>query len=51
MPARYRVETHSGSVLLAQGVSLQEEQLVLRVAGLGEVRFRLEELKLLRVME
>ena len=51
VPARYRVETHSGSVLLAQGVSLQEEQLVLRVAGLGEARFRLEELKLLRVME
>ena len=51
VPARYRVETHSGSVLLAQGVSLQGEQLVLRVAGLGEVRFRLEELKLLRVMK
>ena len=51
LPARYRVETHSGSILLAQGVSLQEGHLVLRVAGLGEARFRLEELKLLRVMK
>jgi hypothetical protein len=42
--AAWRVETQAGSILLAQKASLTGEQLVLDVAGLGEVHFRLEEI-------
>lgn len=50
-PARYRVETHAGSILLAQRASLLGEKLVLEVAGLGEVQFGVEELKSLGPLE
>ncbi len=50
-PARYRVETHAGSVLLAQRAHLRGEKLVLEVAGLGEAQFGVEELKSLGPLE
>lgn len=46
-PARYRVETHGGSVLLAQEAKLVGDRLVVQVAGLGEVRVGVSELKVL----
>ncbi len=45
VPAAYRVETRLGSVLLAQKASLVSGRLVLEVAGLGEARIELEELR------
>ncbi len=46
-PARYRVETQAGSILLAQRAKLHGENLILEVSGLGPVRLGVEELKVL----
>ena len=50
-PARYRVQTQAGSILLAQRANLRGGKLVLEVAGLGEVQFGVEELKSLGAVE
>jgi len=44
-PARYRVETLDGSVLLAQQAGFRSGRLVLEVAGLGEIEVGPGELK------
>ena len=44
-PARYRVETLDGSVLLAQQAGFRSGRLVLEVAGLGEIEVAPGELK------
>jgi len=50
-PARYRVETWPGSILLAQQALLQGEKLLLRVSGLGEVGLELQDLKSLQALK
>jgi len=48
---RFRIATQSGSVLLAERASFERGELVATVAGLGEVRFGLEEISSLQAMK
>ena len=48
---RFRIATQSGSVLLAEKASFELGELVATVAGLGEVRFGLEEISSLQAMK
>jgi hypothetical protein len=48
VPASFRVETHEGSVLLAQKAAIIGAELVVEVAGLGEARFGVAEVKSLQ---
>ena len=48
---RFRIATQSGSVLLAEKASFERGELVATVAGLGEVRFGLEEISSLQAMK
>jgi hypothetical protein len=47
-PASYRVETQAGSVLLAQKAAIIGSELVVEVAGLGEARIGVAEVKSLQ---
>jgi hypothetical protein len=47
-PASYRVETQAGSVLLAQKAAIIGAELVVEVAGLGEARIGVAEVKSLQ---
>ena len=50
-PARYRVETKVGSVLLAQQGIVEGDKILLMVSGLGKVRLDTQELRFLEFLK
>ena len=50
-PARYRVETRAGSVLLAQQGIVEGDKILLMVSGLGKVRLNTQELRFLEFLK
>ncbi len=49
--ALFRVETHAGSILLAEKAAFEAGKLTLTIGGLGEARFGVEELRSLQAIK